>query len=315
MNILHVTDKAFPPDPDEGGASRILADLVSAQRSAHHRVTVMTSASVTDHDGVNIQLGTNSFDTVSSFVEFSGIDIVHLHAHEKHFRDILEKLGIPSVFHMHGDHHGSPSNIKNCIYVSKSHANRHGAKTFVYNGLNVADYQFEACPGSDLVFLGKVRRSRKGADTAVAVSKATGYPLRLIGGRKLSIPETWIPLNPRVKALGILSGQEKISALRRGRALLFPIRWEEPFGLVLIEAMACGVPVIAFDRGAVSEIVVDGKTGFIVDDFQGMCSAVERIDEIDREVCRQHVIDHFSIDRTVKGVELLYQKAIAGETW
>lgn len=118
-----------------------------------------------------------------------------------------------------------------------------------------------------------------------------------------------------MKSVGVLEGGAKLEALGRARALLFPIRWDEPFGLVLIEAMACGVPVIAFNRGAVSEIVKHGETGFIVDDFDGMCAAVERIGEIDRAACRQHVAENFSIERTAKGIEEYYWRAIAGEIW
>ena len=89
-------------------------------------------------------------------------------------------------------------------------------------------------------------------------------------------------------------------------ALLFPIQWEEPFGLVMIEAMACGTPVIAYNRGSVQEIIVDGKTGFIVEDIDGMVSAIKRIGEIDRSFCRRHVEKYFTIEKMVEGYEKVY---------
>ena len=114
------------------------------------------------------------------------------------------------------------------------------------------------------------------------------------------------------------------------KALLFPIHWEEPFGLVMIEAMACGTPVIAYNRGSVSEIVRDGVTGYIVDDdrsnksdktntsnliikkkgIAGLVEAIKRIGEIDRSACRKHVEAHFTVDRMVTGYEQVYKKVL-----
>jgi glycosyltransferase involved in cell wall biosynthesis len=203
----------------------------------------------------------------------------------------------------------------NAIYVSQRHAALHGGSVYVHNGIDVDSVPFVADPTDSLAFLGKVRRSKKGADTAVAVARRTGRRLRLMGGRKLSIPQSWLPWQRRVQTLGVLEGERKLAALGGASALLFPIRWEEPFGLVLIEAMACGTPVIAFDRGAVREIVEHGVTGFVVNDFDSMCAAVERIHEIDRAACRRHVEARFSIKRTADGVMQCYRRAIAGERW
>jgi glycosyltransferase involved in cell wall biosynthesis len=90
--------------------------------------------------------------------------------------------------------------------------------------------------------------------------------------------------------------------------LLFPIEWDEPFGLVVIEGLACGTPVIAFRRGAVPDLIEDGKTGFIVDDLDGMVAGIGRICEIDRTACRRSVAERFDIDRMVDEYESLFQR-------
>ena len=127
--------------------------------------------------------------------------------------------------------------------------------------------------------------------------------------------------------------------MQKARAFLVPITWEEPFGLTMIEAMACGTPVVAYNRGSVSEIIRDGVTGFIIDppeaDLQmkneklktknesswiiqkrgveGLIEAVKRIDEIDRAACRRHVEENFTVEKMVEGYEKVYQKVISGK--
>ena len=96
---------------------------------------------------------------------------------------------------------------------------------------------------------------------------------------------------------------EKVRLYQNAKALLFPVLWEEPFGLVMIEAMACGTPVAAFRRGAVPEVVVDGKTGFIVGDEKEMIRAVQKVGEIDRAACRRHVEEHFTNENMIDALE------------
>lgn len=315
LRIIHVIDKAFPPSADDGGAPQYVAELLDAQHRMGCHAWVATTNHVAGGSALQIRPDSSKARQLLELTTRKSADVVHFHSHAEQIQDALFDAGVPSVCHVHGDHFGIVSASRNRIYVSASHAKRHDAQAYVYNGSNLAGQPYVAYPSDYFVFLGKVRRSKKGADVAVDVAKQTRRELRIIGGRKLSIPETWLPLNHNIRALGVLAGSRKREVLSHARALLFPVKWDEPFGLVLIEAMACGVPVIAFNRGAVPEIVKDGETGFVVDDFDGMCAAVERIDEIDRAACRQHVADNFSIERTAKGVEKYYRRAMAGEVW
>jgi len=108
----------------------------------------------------------------------------------------------------------------------------------------------------------------------------------------------------------MVSTQRMFSIYKNAAALLFPVKWEEPFGLTMIEAMACGTPVIAFNRGSVREIVQDGRTGFMVDDMNEMVRAVKKINSIDRKACRRHVEENFSLQKMVDKYELVYEKIL-----
>ncbi|MGH2863206.1 MAG: glycosyltransferase, partial [Solirubrobacteraceae bacterium] len=115
-----------------------------------------------------------------------------------------------------------------------------------------------------------------------------------------------------VRFVGEVGGESKRRLFAEARALLMPIRWEEPFGMVMIEALACGTPVIAFAEGAAREIVVDGKTGFLVADEPEMAGAVARLPRIAGAACRTWVAEHCDIDVVVSAYERAYRAAIVG---
>mgnify|MGYP006435694095 CR=1 FL=1 len=248
-------------------------------------------------------------------VTVRNVDVVHFHAAAEWLQPAVVAASVATVAHIRGVCDRSISDYTNPIFVSRRHAEDHGGNHYVYNGIDPETVAFESEPEGYLAFLGKVRRSKKGARTAIAVANEKRREIRVAGGRKLNIPQTWLPFQRYTKVLGVLDSERKMGMVGRASALLFPIQWEEPFGLVLIEAMAAGTPVIAFDRGAVPEIVRDGVTGFVVRDFREMCDAVDRIEDIERSACRRHVEDMFSIDATAKGVMAYYERALRGEFW
>jgi len=117
-------------------------------------------------------------------------------------------------------------------------------------------------------------------------------------------------LGPDVEWVGEAHGQQKLDLFARARCLLFPIRWEEPFGMVMVEAMACGTPVVATARGSVPEVVVDGRTGFVVERMDELVSAIGRVDEIAPEACRRWAKERFDASVMVAGYERCYREAI-----
>lgn len=188
----------------------------------------------------------------------------------------------------------------------------------VYNGVPLRKYHFsgEYRENSYLVFLGRLEPI-KGAHTAIAVARATGKRLIIAGtiAGEDNLDYFKRDIEPeidgdQIQYIGPVDDRQKNDLLGGALALLFPIEWEEPFGLVMIEAMACGTPVIGFRRGAVPEIVTDGVDGFVCASVQEMVSAVHRLSEIDRAACRKKVESCFSEAVVLSAYEKLYKQLL-----
>jgi glycosyltransferase involved in cell wall biosynthesis len=183
----------------------------------------------------------------------------------------------------------------------------------VYHGLPIDRYAFAAHDQGYLAFLGRLSPEKQ-PDLAIEIARRAGLPLKIAAKVDAADREyferTVAPLldEPLVEFLGEIGDDDKPAFLGGARALLFPIDWPEPFGLVMIEAMACGTPVVARPCGSVPEVVVDGRTGFLASTLVELADAVKRIDEIDRAECRRHVEAHFSVGRMAEDYEAVYRR-------
>jgi len=181
----------------------------------------------------------------------------------------------------------------------------------VSNAVNLDTYPFRESKEGFLLFLGRFS-PEKGPHLAIDVARKAGRQLFLAGklvtaDERAYFAEQVEPrLGPDARYLGEVDAQKKIELLCGASALLFPIQWEEPFGLVMIEAAACGTPVLAFPRGAAKEVVVDGKTGFLVRDVGEMAEAVRDLGSIAPAVCRRHAEERYSPEAMVAGYEAAY---------
>lgn len=171
----------------------------------------------------------------------------------------------------------------------------------VPNGVELATYPFVADPGptAPLVFLGRVEEI-KGPHLAIEVARRAGLPL-VIAGNVPPEHRAWFDhhIAPNIGRDGIsyvgpVDDRQKAGLLGQARALLMPILWDEPFGIVMAEAMACGTPVIGFRRGSLPEVVIEGVTGFVSESIEALVDDVARIDSIERSACRRHVELHYS---------------------
>jgi len=199
-------------------------------------------------------------------------------------------------------------------YVSISDADRHPLLTYlatVHHGIRTDRFTFRPEHGGYALALGRIHPD-KGVHQAMDAARMAGIPL-VIAGIVQDADYFRDEVEPRlegghVRFIGPVGPSERDRLLGGALVLLHLVSFAEPFGLVMVEAMACGTPVIATRRGSVPEIVVDGETGFIVDDVAGAARALGRVGQLDRTRCRRLVIDRFSVDRMVNGYVEAYER-------
>jgi glycosyltransferase involved in cell wall biosynthesis len=183
------------------------------------------------------------------------------------------------------------------------------------NAIDLSIYPCKPHTGEYLLFLGRMSPD-KGAHRAIAVAMGLGVPLKIAGKRREVKERQYFAeyVEPHVghgvEYLGEVTHGEKVELLQDARATLFPIEWEEPFGLVMIESMACGTPVIATRHGAVPEVIEDGRSGIIVDNYRRMGDALEAADALDPIECRRYVEERFAPERMVDDYVAAYRAAI-----
>jgi glycosyltransferase involved in cell wall biosynthesis len=205
--------------------------------------------------------------------------------------------------------------------IAISHAQRKPAPQVpiarvIHHGLDAADFPFGGGEGGYCLFLGRMSPD-KGAHRAIAAAKKAGVPLLMAAKMREAWEFEYFEMQVRphlseeIQYLGEVPHEHKLQLLAGARALLFPIRWNEPFGMVMLEALACGTPVLAFPEGAAPEVVDDGRTGFLCHDETDMAQAIERADRIDRRTCRAAVEGYFSTERMVAEHLALFEEILS----
>ncbi|WP_019143408.1 glycosyltransferase family 4 protein [Noviherbaspirillum massiliense] len=254
-----------------------------------------------------------------------GFDIIHFHTDILHL-PLAMALPVPSVTTTHGrldfpDLVPLYDRFSNCALVSISdsqraplaHANWYAT---VHHGLPPDLYSFQPEPGEYFLFIGRLSRE-KGLERAIDIARQCGVPL-YIGARVDAYEMEYFhqciqPLlrDPLVTYVGEVCEREKRELLENARALLFPIDWPEPFGLVMIEAFSCGTPVVAYANGSVPEIVEDGVTGFVVTNQEEAVRAARHIGSIDRRRCREAFERRFTAAHMAQNYLHTYRRIIA----
>ncbi len=185
----------------------------------------------------------------------------------------------------------------------------------IYHGLPRNLYSFHPQPQQYLAFLGRISPEKR-PDHAIEIAKRTGIPLRMAAKVDPADLQYYLaeiePLldHPLIEFIGEISDEEKDNFLGNAVALVCPYDWPEPFGLLLIEALACGTPVLAYRRGAIPEIIDNGVTGFVSENLSEMAEAVGRLSEIDRRRCRDAFEERFTADRMARNYVALYKRII-----
>ena len=241
----------------------------------------------------------------------SEFDVIHFHTGYLHF-PISRYLNVPHLTTLHGrldipDLVPVFDRFRDEPLISISNAQRqplHRAnwQATIYHGLPKDLFRFYPGGGDYLAFLGRIS-PEKGADRAIEIAKRVGMPLKIAAkvdrADRRYFKKVVEPLlnDPALEWIGEISDQQKNEFLGNAHALLFPIDWPEPFGLVMIEAMACGTPVIAYERGSVPEVMENGVTGFVVRELEEAVEATRRVHDISRAGCREVFENRFIATR------------------
>ncbi len=321
-----------------GGTERVVSYLTEELVRQGHEVTLFASGdSVTKAHLVapcrrSLRLDRNCIDQLAHhllllelvFKNTRYFDIIHFHIDYLHF-PLTRRQKTPTLTTLHGrldipDLIPLYKEFKDIPVVSISNAQREPLPWInwqgtVYHGLPEALYTFRETPGKYLAFLGRISPEKR-VDRAIEIAKRVGMELK-IAAKVDKIDQAYFeavvePLlkDPLIEYVGEIGEGEKNAFLGNAYALLFPIDWPEPFGLVMIEAMACGTPVIAYRRGSVPEVMVEGVTGFTVTTLEDAVNAVERVSRINRKQCRQVFAERFSASRMAQDYLAIYQQLL-----
>jgi glycosyltransferase involved in cell wall biosynthesis len=311
-----------------GGIELVVDQLARGFQDAGHDVLLFTTGDSTcpvprawvlpEAEGMRIGMAVPEIrHVIHAYEAVSDCDVVHDHSmmgpfHAEHYP------GLPVATTIHGPFNEELTDLYRAIadrvpIIAISHAQRRDAPQVpvakvIHHGIEASQFPVGDgggdADGPYLVFLGRMA-DEKGAHRAAAIARAAG--IRVLMAAKMREPleiqyftEKVEPLLGKdVVYLGEVSHERKLELLAGASALLFPIRWNEPFGMVMIEAMACGTPVLAFPEGAAPEVVDHGRTGFLCDDEEAMVEAIGRLGELKRSDCRLSVESYFSTNRMV----------------
>jgi len=341
LQIAITVDPEIPVPPIHyGGIERIVAMLVDGLVRRGHKIHLFahpdskTSAKLILYKGQKSSSLLNTIENslqVRSYIKaHRAIDIVHSFSRLAYL-SFLMKRPIPKI--QSYQRHVTSRSVRIASVLGKGSfwltaCSRYCANTadslhthwaIIPNGVEIKKYSFNPTAASDapLVFLGRLEKI-KGAHRAIEVAKKAGRKLIIAGNHASSgkdydyFTSEILPYCDKkaVEYIGSVDDSQKNEILGKAAALLFPVEWDEPFGIVMAEALACGTPVIALNRGAVAEVVEDRKTGFICDTNDDMIKAVSRISSIERPECRRQAERRFSDRVIVEQYEQLYYKCI-----
>ncbi len=318
-----------------GGTERVVSWLTEELVAQGHEVTLfasgdsLTTARLIPVCPQALRLNSHCVDQLAHHIyllervlrEKDEFDLIHFHVDYLHFplsrshalpqvSTLHGRLDIPDLIPLYREFSEMPLiSISDSQRGPLSWANWQGT---VHHGLPEDSFEPSFGPGEYLAFLGRVS-PEKGLDHAIEIAKRSGIPLKIAAKIDRADRDFFeVRIKPLldhglVEYIGEIREHEKNEFLGGAAALLFPINWEEPFGIVMIEAMACGVPVIAYPRGSVAEIIEDGTSGRLVHDIDSAVEAVARLSELDRYVCRCRFEERFTAKRMAEDYLTIYQ--------
>lgn len=306
MNIVIVASGVIPAKK-YGGTERVIWYLGKELSKMGHKVTFLVSkGSSCDFASVLF------YDPARKLSEQipSSADIVHFNFTPS------EPIEKPYIVTIHGNCNDFREFDLNSVFVSKDHASRFGSDSFVYNGLDWDDYGNPDldCKMEYFHFLGKAAWSVKNVQGAIDVIKATAHEeLLVLGGHRLNLKMGFrFTLSQRIHFYGMIGGNEKNLLLNKSKGLIFPVRWNEPFGLALIESLYFGCPVFGTPYGSLPEIV-NPEVGFLTNRAEELVREIVHVDRFSREKCHNYAVEFFNSKKMAETYLERYLRVLSGD--
>ncbi|MBK9295141.1 MAG: glycosyltransferase [Oligoflexia bacterium] len=296
MKIALFHDSLLPPK-NYGGIERIVVTLSEEYVRLGHDVWVVCRAGSKLSEPVKVieipknWNGKNIEDIIPSEIEF-------IHSHQP----LVVEPKRPYLVTIHGNGHLKEKYLANTNFLSQSHAKNHNSKIFVFNGVDPKRYNFLDQKEDYYLFLAKTTWRVKNLKTALNFAKDLKVKLKIIGGNG--------PSNEFVEYLGFVDDKIKNQVLSKAKALIYPTNWDEPCAAAPLEALACGTPVIATKNGCMPEMVEDGITGVLCDNYSQLLAAPEKLKTVSYTKCRQNVEQYFSVQRMAEDYLSLFGEII-----
>lgn len=306
MNILIVCKGTLPP-ATYGGTERVVWSLIKALYQLGHKVYILNPEPVTCEWATCITQQPNlSIDEQIP----QEVDIVHFHIGGSCSTK-------PYVITRHGNNTVANKNDPNSIFVSHKHALNHGCEAFVHNGLDWNDYrQPNLAPNQRLNryhFLGKAAWRLKNVQGAINITKKAGVTLDVLGGHRLNFKMGFrFTLDRHVKFHGMVNNLEKCDVLERSKGLVFPVTWEEPFGLAITESLFMGTPVFATPYGSLPELISSSEFGSLSNIENELADAIKH-GNYNPQLCHEYARDTFDHITMAKAYIKKYEKVLNGE--
>jgi glycosyltransferase involved in cell wall biosynthesis len=331
------------PAPGYGGVESVVSSLTESLVERGHDVTLFCAPGSTSRATVvnllsephpdeierslyEVDHVAQAFDRIDRAADGRRFDVIHDHCGFTGLA-MAGRIDTPFVHTLHGpftretaafyQHHGHKAELVGISRAQLASAPPGlGPLRIIPNPIDLGAWPLHERKGDYLLWVGRVTRE-KGPHRAIAAARAVDVPLVLAGiiqpGQQAFFDQEIAPHidGKSVRFAGEVHGSVKRSLFANARGLLMPIRWDEPFGMVMVEALACGTPVIAFPEGAAREVVIDGRTGFLVDDERAMADAIGQLQRIDARDCRDWVRQHCDAHVVAAAYEDAYRSVIS----
>lgn len=305
MHILIVNNTSIPVQK-YGGTERVIWWLGKQLVKMGHEVSYLVAAgSFCDFAKVY---------TLDHKIPFNqqipiGVDVVHLNC------KVNEAPNIPYIFTLHGNTNDQNPLDINTVFVSQNHANRYGSNSFVYNGIDPADY---GDPGLNQArnyfhFLGDAAWRVKNVRGAIKIAQKANIKLRVVGGKRFNFNQgIRLTFDPRIQFDGMKGGNEKNEILKGSKGLIFPVLWNEPFGLSIVESLYFGCPVFGTPYGSLKEII-QPIVGFTSNSMTELINAVKHAADFDKKICHEYVMAHYTSTQMAASYLIKYETVLNGQ--